>query len=1193
MKKPKIVYIEDDEADFLALKRALKPYLNQIDLSWVNTLNSLKEFKESGELPTLLLLDYQFPGCDAIEIIQYFRGVFHEIEIAMLTAYQEKTFKDRIKNHGINSIFNKNELDEVVKFILDKQLIIGTKLDNEEEDNQGNLNNQTNNIERRLMMGAFLSMPDPILFLDINFDIFFKNPAFEKLIGKTISIENKTNFFDLVLSNQNQLMEGLKNTINGESVTVYFKLKNQLNNLISIEASCSFIPKDEGSYCLLFKNIKTFKKAKFTSKTKEYYHSLVPEYLFTEVQIGANPRVIINQNYLIIYKNILVDKLLNNSNKKTESLIDLFSPRNSLIFSERIHVCINEPISFPLNINNKVYETYINPISFEKEDRLFSVSFINYHSNLKNDILIFDPIKNSNLLIESSNSIIFQLDKNGNVIYISRSYETITGFLKHEVLNQPLGINQNQENQKKVKEIFAKLATGELQKASGNTTTLTKNKITKHLRYHVESILDHTGSFMGVSGVFTDVTEAFQTTKALKKTEDSLKQIFNNINELFFGIDDRTRISFVTPSSLQITGYAPVELIGGRFLDFIHPNDIDFLFNFIRKNQYKNNLSERKSHVITIRFKNKNGIYTNLETLVKKVENSNEEKTNYIGTARSVDEKIAADFSLRQTKKYLEIITLIQKLYIETKDIRKTFGILLNSILEETESDFGFICEVFLDEDGNPYMRSNALTNIAWDKASNEFYEKNVSKGVEFRNLNTLFGRVLVEKKLYISNDAVNDPFASGTPPGHPIIKTFVGIPIFKNNEMVSVLGLANNSIGYSPELVEKIQPLLGNIGSIIEQNKIELEITKTQNELAKSEAQVKAILTSIEDIVFEINEELVITNVWAKDPEKLVVPKPQFFNQKFESLIDKFPFISNIYKILLEVAEDGIERTFEYSLPKNNTEIWNNARIFVLTEEPHKTFCLQISDITNTKIAEENLKQNLIQEKELTELKSRFVTLTSHEFRTPLTSISSSNELISMHLKKLNIPINDKLEKYIQIIQSEVMHMSNLLNDVLVLGKIDARKMDLNLVNLNLKDAVVEIMENLEFKHKIPRIIKTKIKGKPYSVMIDIKLLEHILENITNNAFKYSPGSPDPILELNFQSKQVVLVLQDFGIGIPKLEQPKLFEQFYRATNVGKIQGVGLGLVIVKNMVEMLQGNLRIESEEGKGTRVEIAFNK
>ncbi len=1187
--KCEIVYIEDDQADFLALKRLLKPISNEIDLIWINSQNSLNEFKERQNLPSIIILDYHFPGSDAIDIIQYFRGISINLEIVMLTSFQENKYLDVIKRLGVKYIFNKNNLEDVFEFILEKKEIINNYSESTDSVDS-NLEKEVNNL-RRIVSGALQTFPDPIIFLDPQLNIIYKNLAYDKL-AKTEFPGNTENFLELIQVNRSGIQEKINATNLDHSQNLLIQIEGKYDNNLSIEIVCSFIPKDTGYYCLHLKNYTILERTNRNSEQTFSFNKLIPKYISNELAINANAQILINQNFEIIEFNNHASNLYFNNLKIGESILSYNNDKNAHLISQKIQNAENNFISFPVSINNLVFELYANLILSNSNYRIYALSFIPINSEAKFDKLYFDPIKNSQLLIENSESIIFQLDKNGNYIYLSESFESITGFSIQGTLNKPIGIPQDPEVQEHFKIEFNKLKVSEIKEATGYSAIKTQDNETKHLRYRMESIIDIHGNFIGISGVYTDVTDTFRISKTLKKTEEYLNQIINNVNELIFVVDNKTRITFSTPSSLKITGYTIEELQEQRFIDFIHPQDYKNLIKFLKTGISKTILQEKKD-IITIRFKKKNGEYTYLETFIKKVETSSNKKIKYIGTSRSVDEKIAADLKLKEAKKYLEISTQIQKIYIETKDISKTFGILLNSILVDTKSDFGFICEVFFDEKGIPFMRSNALTNIAWDQASKEFYEKHAKKGVEFRNLNTLFGRVLLEKKLFISNDAINDPYSGGTPPGHPIIKTFVGIPIFKNEEMVSVLGLANNLDGYSIELVTKIEPLLGNIGSIIEQNKIELEIESTQIELAKSEAQIKAILTSIEDIVFEINEELVITNVWAKDPEKLIIPKPQYFNQKFEVLVDKFPFLLAIYNILLEVVEDGIERDFEYSLYKSNIKIWNKARIFVLTHEPKKFYCLQISDITDTKMAEENLKQNLIHANELSELKSRFVTLTSHEFRTPLTSISSSNELIAMGLKKLNIPISEKLNKYIQIIQSEVSHMTDLLNDLLVLGKIDANKTVVKWEVIDLKETILEIIDNLFITSKIPCKVKLALKGQAFKISLDIKLLEHILINLLNNAFKYSPGRPDPIIEISFLGNLVALAVQDFGIGIPKLDQPKLFEQFFRASNVGKINGVGLGLVIVKNMVELLKGDIRIESEEGKGTRIEISLNK
>ena len=1187
--KVNIAYIEDDEADFLALKRILKPIHNKIELLWINSLDSLKEFKMRKEFPSLILLDYHFPGSDAIDVIQYFRGISKGTEVVMLSGYINSSFKISFKKLGINHFFNKNDLNEVFQFITNEKLLITSNFKSFEL-NESNIENEINK-ERRLISGALLSLSDPIIILDNNLKIKFRNQAYEK-VAKIEFFADKENFIELIKFNSSDVIDSIESTKSGHNQNLSIQVENKKGSYLNIEIGCSFIPRDNGYYCLQFKRYETSETIEKNLHSIEYFQNQIPKYFYFELAINSNAQILINQNFEILGLNNHASNLFYKTIKLGDNFLAGNTSTNADLISNKIRNSLIDFVSFPINVNNNVYELYVNVIFSESINRIYSLSFVSIKSTPKLDTLFVDPIKNNQLLLDNSKSIIFQLNNVGNVIYLSESYESITGFSIADILNKPLGKNQDIDTQERFKSVFFKLASGELAEATGYSAIKTNENETKHLRYRVESIFDIEGNFLGLSGVFTDVSDTFQISENLKKTEKSFNQILNNIKELIYVIDKNTRINFITPSSFDVIGYKPEELIGQKFLIFVHPQDRNQVIKFLRIHPNENTISGKLEY-ISVRFKKKNGDYTHLETFINKIDNKNNNKIKYIGTSRSVDEKIAADFKLKEAKKFLEISTQIQRIYIETKDISKTFGILLNSILVDTKSDFGFICEVFFDEKGNPFMRSNALTNIAWDQASKEFYEKHAKKGVEFRNLNTLFGRVLVEKKLYISNDAVNDPYSGGTPHGHPIIKTFVGIPIFKNDEMVSVLGLANNLDGYSIELVAKIEPLLGNIGSIIEQNKIELEIIKTQQELVKSETQIKSILTSIEDIVFEINEELVITNVWAKDPEKLAIPKIEYFNQKFESLIEKYPFLLNTYKILLEVAKDGVERSFEYSLIKNNSTIWNKARIFVLTDKPNKIYCLQISDITLAKNAEENLKQNLIQAKELAELKSRFVTYTSHEFRTPLTSISSSNELIAMTLKKLEIPISKKLIKYNNIIQNEVTQMTTLLNDVLILGKIDANKMAINWDNIDLKSAIIEIISNLFTTNKISRKIETKIKGKPFKISTDIKILQHIIENITNNAIKYSPERPDPIFEINFQANQVVLALQDFGIGIPKLDQPKLFEQFYRASNVGKIQGVGLGLVIVKKMVERLEGDIKIESEEGVGTRIEITLNK
>lgn len=1072
--KYKIIYIEDDKDDFFALKMASKSILNDTDLVWINSLNSLMELKVQAENVLLILLDYHFVGLSAKNLIQYFRGISENIEIALLTSLEENSIKESMKNHGIKHVFNKNKLENFPQFVTEKKLLRKSKQVDEQ-----------------------------------NTDL-----------------------------------------------------------LVNTSAHLDKI---------------------------EYYQQLIPNYYFDELYNNANPQLLLYQNYQVIGFNQKANHLFESNLKNGRNFLKIISSDNALIIEDKIKNSTNESVSFACKLNNSIYKLHIHIIESNAHEKIYAISFIKYTSNKHINSIYIDPIKNSQLLIENSKSIVFQLNKIGEVIYLSDSYENITGYEKGDLLQKKLGINQNESLQEKVRNVFIKFAKGEIKEITDYTISETKDKKIIYYRYRAESILDEYDNFIGVYGVFTDVTDVIQASESLKKTEDSLDLIINNINEVVFILDNKTRINFITPNSIELTGYTAEELKEKRFIDFIHPDDYSNIINKFMKQKLPGNIINNKGETITARFKTKNGAYIYLETIIKKIENNNGKEINYIGSSRNVDGKIAANLILEEKKKYLEIITEIQNYYIETKDKKETFDLFLKRILDQTNSEFGFMCEVYFDKNKNKYERSNEFCNMAWNQISGAIFEKSEFKGDKFRNINAPLEKVLIEEKLIKYNPFSNKGLSvSGDIiPGLPHIQTFVGIPIFRNKKIVAVLGLARNYEEYSNDLIGKLEPILGIIVSIIEQNKIELAIKNTQLELSKSEAKVKAILTSIDDIIMEVNHEFIISNIWTKNTKIMLVPTEQMIGKKLNSFIGRYPFIQNIYDNLVLLSQDGIPRKIEFPMNLKGEILWRRASIYTLTENPEKLYCLQISDITTAKNAEENLKQNLIHEKELAELKSRFVTLTSHEFRTPLTSISSSNELVAMHLKKAEIPVGDKLSKYIDNIQNQVKHMSDLVNDVIKIGKIDADKMTLNMKELNMNEAIEEIMDNLLSTYKIPRKIKTKIIGKPYGIMMDIKILEHILENIANNAFKYSPQRPDPILEIDFQSSQVVLALQDYGIGIPIEDQSQLFEHFFRASNVGKINGVGLGLVIVKTLIDSLQGDLKIDSKEGKGTRVIIKFYK
>ncbi len=222
--------------------------------------------------------------------------------------------------------------------------------------------------------------------------------------------------------------------------------------------------------------------------------------------------------------------------------------------------------------------------------------------------------------------------------------------------------------------------------------------------------------------------------------------------------------------------------------------------------------------------------------------------------------------------------------------------------------------------------------------------------------------------------------------------------------------------------------------------------------------------------------------------------------------------------------------------------------------------------------------------ERQLNKLKSSFISMASHEFRTPLTTIQSSNELISMYLDNRPELPDNKLVKHVGRIRSELERLNSLLKDVFTLGRLDVGKTDLKKEITSLTAILKQVIMECQVSYKERNVI-LKIEGDERQPLLDSQLISHAISNLINNALKYSEGKKDPIVLVRYDTSEIKIIIQDFGIGVPQKDQASLFESFSRASNVGDIEGTGLGLVIVKQFIEMHGGTITFESNVNKGS--------
>lgn len=239
---------------------------------------------------------------------------------------------------------------------------------------------------------------------------------------------------------------------------------------------------------------------------------------------------------------------------------------------------------------------------------------------------------------------------------------------------------------------------------------------------------------------------------------------------------------------------------------------------------------------------------------------------------------------------------------------------------------------------------------------------------------------------------------------------------------------------------------------------------------------------------------------------------------------------------------------------------------------------------------ANKELTKALEKEREINELKSRIVLNVSHGFKTPLTSILSSAQLLQIYAEK-DHPFKQKIAKHAAKIENSVRTLNNLLTSVLFFGKADENKMEFKPKKVFTQAFVKELLDTVKAGIENDVKIKSEQVNLPKTITTDGELLYQSFENLLSNAVKYSKDGQEVLFRLEYIEGKLIGTITDKGIGIPKREQNQLFDRFFRANNVGLVEGSGLGLSIVKKCIEVLNGEITFVSEVDKGTTFTVSI--
>jgi len=375
----------------------------------------------------------------------------------------------------------------------------------------------------------------------------------------------------------------------------------------------------------------------------------------------------------------------------------------------------------------------------------------------------------------------------------------------------------------------------------------------------------------------------------------------------------------------------------------------------------------------------------------------------------------------------------------------------------------------------------------------------------------------------------------------------------------------------------DEIETIVGygiNISSIREKEKL----------LQKARENYLHTLNGLSEVILLANEDLGLNFINDAWNESISKGKAEKGTNIFELVpINKYDFYKQVFSVLSGSAnklsgkldlkdKDGKERWFQYSLHSDLSE-----------EGKEKGIVASLNDITDKVHLEQNLLDVVKRQKELNDLKSAFVNMVSHELRTPLTVISSGAVIIQMMLEAGKS--KEDIEQYITQILNEVEKMTEFMNDLLMVSKIEAGKIDFKPEKISIKEFLQTLVKDHYSPWKDGRSISLHYKGTERDVNIDTMMMKHVMQNLIENAFKYSAGKPIPEITIHFSNTHYSISVIDSGIGIPDEDIKNLFTSFTRGKNTSTISGTGIGLVLVKYFVEQHKGSVAVKSKLNKGT--------
>lgn len=644
------------------------------------------------------------------------------------------------------------------------------------------------------------------------------------------------------------------------------------------------------------------------------------------------------------------------------------------------------------------------------------------------------------------------------------------------------------------------------------------------------------------------------TAEVRHQSEERFRLLVQNSQDIISLLDKDLNTIYQSPFFYHKLGYAEEHILGKSIVELIHPDDVQAFQEAVQS------IIQLSGETVTTsyRIKSISGGYIKVESIVR---NLLDDKTIHaiVFNSRDISERTSVEEALRESaRQYRSLVENLSegivttdandKIIVANPAAEAAFGVGRGQLV-------GRFVQEFLSESSQKIVddQNHARRNGETGRYEIEFIRPNGTKRWQAINSTPRFDDVgNFNGSFVIINDVTER----------------------KNNEEANVL--------FSQFLERRIEERTEQIKKANAELKHEIaERKRIEEMLLQSGERLNSLLKNASDVISIVDENGKISyespaseKVFGCDPFERI-DKSFFENIYFESIRTVREFITGV------AEHPETSPTVEFKYLRGEEYVWIET---TASNQLHNSavsgIVLNSREITLRKEAEHELKRALRQEKELNDLKSRFISMVSHEFRTPLTVMNSSAEILLAGIGKM---LPEKQKTHIERITAAGERIEEMLNDVLLLARGEAGKTRATFAPLNLDAFCAEISAEVEQHSEERRIHYTFHGNKDVSPNLDEKLMRSIITNLLSNALKYS----DDIVEFDVEigSEEITLTISDTGIGIPTNEHKHLFEAFHRAPNAIHIKGTGLGMSIVKYAVDAHDGAIEFSSAEDQGT--------